>query len=220
MQILMIEDDPDITTLLVNYLKLYQIDVHAVASPAAAITTLGIDHYDLIILDLTLPEMDGLQLCRMIREKIDTPIIISSARSDIDDKLVALEYGADDYLPKPYEPRELIARIKSVMRRYRPSHKIALSDFELFEQSREIHCKGVSLELTPAEYEVFSLLILHAGKILSRDFLANNSPSISLDTSLRTVDVIISRLRQKVEENPKLPLFIKSVRSRGYRFDG
>ncbi len=216
----MIEDDPDITTLLVNYLKLYQIDVHAVTSPSEALSTLGIEHYDLIILDLTLPEIDGLQLCRMIREKIDTPIIISSARSDIDDKLIALEHGADDYLPKPYEPRELIARIKSVMRRYRPPQQIALSDFELIEHAREIRFGGKEMELTPAEYEVFSLLILHTGKILSRDFLANNAPSISVESSPRTVDVIISRLRQKVEKNPKLPLYIKSIRSRGYHFDG
>ena len=216
----MVEDDPDITTLLTNYLKLHEMEVDALPTPDAALNALNTEHYDLIILDLTLPQMDGLVLCRMIREKVDTPIIISSARTDINDKIVALDYGADDYLPKPYEPRELIARIKSVMRRYRPVQESTPSDFELLEQRQLIRFKGKVLELTPAEYEILSLLILHAGRILDRDFLANNAPSISWDSSPRTVDVIISRLRQKVEEKPKYPLYIKSLRGRGYRFDG
>jgi two-component system OmpR family response regulator len=216
----MVEDDPDITTLLTNYLKLHEMEVDAFPSPDAALDALNAGHYDLIILDLTLPQMDGLVLCRMIREKVDTPIIISSARTDINDKIVALEYGADDYLPKPYEPRELIARIKSVMRRYRPVQESTPSDFELLEQRQVIRFKGRVLELTPAEYEILSLLILHAGRILDRDFLANNAPSISWESSPRTVDVIISRLRQKVEDKPKYPLYIKSLRGRGYRFDG
>lgn len=220
MRILMIEDDPDITVLLVNYLKLQHMDVDAFDLPEPALDALNNEHYDLIILDLTLPELDGLVLCRMIREKVDTPIIISSARSDIGDKIEALDYGADDYLPKPYEPRELIARIKSVMRRYRPSNEPVPSDFELLEGRQRIRFKGRDLDLTPAEYEVLSLLIRNAGRILSRDFLANNAASISWESSSRTVDVIISRLRQKVEEKPRFPVYIKSLRGRGYRFDG
>ena len=216
----MIEDDPDITVLLVNYLKLNQMEVDAFAMPEPALQALNDEHYDLIILDLTLPEIDGLLLCRMIRETVDTPIIISSARSDIDDKIVALEYGADDYLPKPYEPRELIARIKSVMRRYRPADEPVSSDFELLEGRQRILFKGKELELTPAEYEVMSLFIRNTGRILSRDFISNNAESISWESSSRTVDVIISRLRQKVEEKPRFPVYIKSLRGRGYRFDG
>lgn len=216
----MIEDDPDITMLLVSYLKLYQIDVDAVEKPSLGLEKLAVAHYDLILLDLTLPEIDGLDLCRMIREKIDTPIIISSARSDLNDKLVALEHGADDYLPKPYEPRELVARITSVMRRYQPSKKVALSKFELSESRQSITFNKKVLELTPAEYEVLRLLILQSGRILDRDFLVSNAPSISEGSSSRTVDVIISRLRQKIEEDIKSPTYIKSIRNRGYRFDG
>ena len=220
MKVLMIEDDPDITMLLVSYLKLYQIDVDAVEKPSLGLEKLAVAHYDLILLDLTLPEIDGLDLCRMIREKIDTPIIISSARSDLNDKLVALEHGADDYLPKPYEPRELVARITSVMRRYQPSKKVALSKFELSESRQSITFNKKVLELTPAEYEVLRLLILQSGRILDRDFLVSNAPSISEGSSSRTVDVIISRLRQKIEEDIKSPTYIKSIRNRGYRFDG
>jgi len=219
-KVLMIEDDPDITMLLVSYLKLYQIDVDAVEKPSLGLEKLAVAHYDLILLDLTLPEIDGLDLCRMIREKIDTPIIISSARSDLNDKLVALEHGADDYLPKPYEPRELVARITSVMRRYQPSKKVALSKFELSESRQSITFNKKVLELTPAEYEVLRLLILQSGRILDRDFLVSNAPSISEGSSSRTVDVIISRLRQKIEEDIKSPTYIKSIRNRGYRFDG
>ncbi len=216
----MIEDDPDITLLLVNYLKLQHMEVDAFETPEPALDALNNAHYDLIILDLSLPDIDGLVLCRMIRERVDTPIIISSARSDISDKIDALEYGADDYLPKPYEPRELIARIKSVMRRYRPSDEAMPSDFELVEGRQQIRFKGKFLDLTPAEFEVLSLLIRNVGRILSREFLANNAASISGESSSRTVDVIISRLRQKVEEKPRFPIYIKSLRGRGYRFDG
>lgn len=216
----MIEDDPDITVLLVNYLKLYQMQVDAVNTPSLGLEKLVAQHYDLIILDLTLPEIDGLDVCRMIREKIDTPIIISSARGDLEDKLVALDYGADDYIPKPYEPRELIARIKSVMRRYQPSQKIALSKFELFEERQQINFNKQQLDLTPAEYEILRLLIVNSGRILTRDFLVGNAPSITKESSSRTVDVIISRLRHKIEEDQKSPIYIKSLRNRGYRFDG
>ncbi len=220
MNILMVEDDPDITLLLVNYLKLYQINVTAVERPSAALERLEKEQYELLILDLTLPEMDGLQLCRMIREKSDIPIVVSSARGDLDDKIVALEYGADDYLPKPYEPRELVARIKSVLRRYYPSSEIGQSRFEVRHKRREILFDGAALELTPAEYEVMRLLIQNAGTVVTREFLISNAPSISDGSSLRTIDVIVSRLRQKIEEEPKMPYFIKSIRNRGYRFDG
>jgi two-component system, OmpR family, response regulator len=179
----MIEDDPDITLLLVNYLKLQEMTVDAFETPQPGLEALNNAHYDLIILDLSLPDIDGLVLCRMIREKVDTPIIISSARSDIGDKIEALDYGADDYLPKPYEPRELIARIRSVMRRYRPSEEAIPSDFKLIEGRQQIRFKEQILDLTPAEYEILSLLIRNSGRILSREFLTHNAASISGESS-------------------------------------
>jgi len=220
LQALMIEDDPDITTLLVNYLKQYGISVNAVSTPSAGLNLLDTDHFDLILLDLTLPQMDGLDLCKAIREKTDIPILISSARSDINDKIIGLEYGADDYLPKPYEPQELIARIKSVLRRYRPTMQKKDKPFILNEGEQTILCKGSPLSLTRAEYEVLSLFILHPNQTLSRDYLANNSEAISWESSARTIDVIISRLRQKIELDPKNPRYIHSVRGSGYRFSG
>lgn len=220
MKILMVEDDEDIATILKKFLENENHDVHVVHSGPTALNVLGIDHYDLIILDLTLPEIDGLELCHQIRSQINTPIIISSARSDINDKVKAFENGADDYLPKPYEPRELLARISSVMRRYNHSDEVSGSDFHCFQLRHSISKKGEALNLTQAEYELMALFIQHPGRALSRDFLANNTDAISDDSDMRTIDVIINRLRRKIEENPKAPHYIKSIRGYGYRFDG
>lgn len=217
---LMVEDDPDITTLLVNYLKKYGIALNAVSTPSAGLTLLDANEFDLVILDLTLPQMDGLELCKQIRAKTDIPILISSARSDINDKVIGLTYGADDYLPKPYEPRELIARIKSVLRRYRPTSAKNNTPFILNESAQTILLNNTPLTLTRAEYEILSLFILHPNQTLSRDFLSNNSKTISWESSVRTIDVIISRLRQKIEKDPKNPHYIHSIRGSGYRFSG
>ncbi|MGZ5207555.1 MAG: response regulator transcription factor [Sulfuricurvum sp.] len=218
LHILMVEDDPDITTLLVNYLKRFGMVVHAVSTPAAGLDLLANDSFDLIILDLTLPQMDGLELCKQIRTQTNIPIIISSARSDINDKVIGLECGADDYLPKPYEPRELIARIKSVLRRYRPELKKKKSLFILKEAEHIILHNNTPLSLTHAEYELLVLFILHPNQTLSRDFFIHHSEAISSESSARTIDVIISRLRYKIEKDPKNPRHIHSVRGSGYRF--
>jgi two-component system OmpR family response regulator len=217
---LMVEDDPDITTLLINYLKKYDIILIAVSTPAAGLALLDSNEFNLIILDLTLPQMDGLELCKHIRAKTDIPIIISSARSDINDKVIGLEYGADDYLPKPYEPRELIARIKSVLRRYRPSVTTKKKPFILNQAEQVILYNDKPLSLTRAEYDILALFLLNPSQTLSRDFLANHSKAISEESSVRTIDVIISRLRQKIEIDPKNPRYIHSIRGSGYRFSG
>ncbi len=216
--ILMIEDDIDISTLLTKFLEQYGMNVHSVETPKAALNALELDHYDLIILDLTLPQMDGLELCKIIRKDYDTPIIISSARSDLTDKIIGLEYGADDYLPKPYEPRELVARVQSILRRYRPTLQPQGTDFELDESKMQISHKNKMLDLTTAEYEILRLFLLNPATVLSRDYLANNAESISWESSERTIDVIISRIRNKIGDNPKQPRYIKSIRGAGYKF--
>lgn len=215
---LMIEDDPDITTLLVNYLKKYDIIVSAVSTPSAGLALLDSNNFNLLILDLTLPQMDGLEVCKLIRTKTDIPIIISSARSDINDKIIGLQYGADDYLPKPYEPKELIARIKSVLRRYQPAIDKKEKRFLLHQEEQLILHNNSSLSLTRAEYEILSLFLLNPNQTLSRDFLSNNSEAISDESSTRSIDVIIRRLRQKIEIDPKNPRHIHSIRGSGYRF--
>jgi len=216
--ILMIEDDIDISSLLTKFLAKYGMNVQSVETPKAALNALQLNLYDLIILDLTLPRMDGLELCRLIRKDYDIPIIISSARSDLTDKIIGFECGADDYLPKPYEPRELVARIQTILRRYRPTLQNKGGDFELDEGKMQIRFKGELLELTTAEYEILRLFLLNSGTVLSRDYLANNADSISWESSERTIDVIISRIRNKIDDNPKQPRYIHAIRGAGYKF--
>ncbi|WP_456323706.1 response regulator transcription factor [Hydrogenimonas sp.] len=216
--ILMVEDDIDISTLLTKFLEQYGMKVESVQTPKAALNSLKLNHYDLIILDLTLPQMDGLELCKLIRKEYDTPIVISSARSDLTDKIIGLEYGADDYLPKPYEPRELVARIQTVLRRYRPTLQNKENDFEIDEGKMQIKYKGEVLNLTTAEYEILRLFLFNPGTVLTRDYLANNAESISWESGERTIDVIVSRIRNKIDDDPKNPRYIHSIRGAGYKF--
>lgn len=216
-KILLIEDDIEIAGLLTQYLERYDMEVIGYTHPQAALNSLSIESYDLVLLDLTLPDMDGLDVCKKLREKSTIPIIISSARSDLSDKVVALELGADDYLPKPYEPRELVARIQSLLRR--TQGQVLSSSDELFRVDETgIYKNGELLVLTRAEFELLSLLIKHRQKIITRDFIANNVESIGWESSERSIDVLISRIRQKIEPDPKHPTLIRSIRGMGYQF--
>ena len=215
-KILMIEDDLEITELLSRFLAQYNMHINGMQTPSSALNALKIDHYDLIILDLSLPEIDGLELCKIIRKSYDTPIIISTARGDLSDKVMGLELGADDYLPKPYEPRELVARIQTVLRRYKTVESIHKDgDFSIDEDKMQIKKDDEILELTLAEYEILSLFIKKIGIVISRDFIANNVDAIGWESSDRSIDVIVSRIRQKIGSD-----YIKTIRGVGYKFVG
>ncbi|OUR73139.1 DNA-binding response regulator [Arcobacter sp. 31_11_sub10_T18] len=219
--IAMVEDDAELALVLTQYLAKFNIKVTNYEDPYLGLSALRMYDYDLVILDLTLPGMDGLDVCKEIVKNHDIPIIISSARSDLTDKVIALELGADDYLPKPYDPRELEVRIKSILRRYNHSinEKIKESLFVLNDDKKEITKNKTSLKLTAAEYEILSLLIKREGFVISREDIFENSNVLNSDyESSGSLAVIINRIRQKIEENPKQPKYFLTVRGMGYRF--
>jgi len=215
----MIEDDPEFAELLSEYLEQYDIKVTNFEDPFLGLSA-GVKNYDLLILDLTLPGMDGLEVCEEVIRKYDIPVIISSARSDINDKVEALAIGADDYLPKPYDPKEMYARIMSLLRRYEKSHNTAhatpKSDFEI--KGDTIYFKAGALSLTPAEFEVLSLLVQHQGITQSREQIINTSGNMSIDSQGKSLDVIISKIRAKLGiKDTNDSKRIQAVRGIGYK---
>lgn len=223
-EILMIEDDVELAETLSEYLNQYDIKVTNYDEPYTGLSALAAKHFDLLLLDLTLPNLDGLEVCKRAAKQKNIPIIISSARSDVNDKVQAFESGADDYIPKPYDPKELVARIQSLLRRYsqkkleqKPVDKSAT--FRIDKESREVYFKDKKLELTRAEYEILTLLISKKGYVFSREAIAIESESINPESSNKSIDVIIGRLRSKIEENPKSPQYIISVRGVGYKLE-
>ncbi len=221
--ILMIEDDLELAEILMEYLEQFDIAITIADDPYLGLSTLDTKKFDLIILDLTLPGIDGLEVCKEIRKRHTIPIIISSARTDITDKVTALENGADDYLPKPYNPRELQARIMSLLRRQKGVVATEKSiqktkDLILNEEQMIIALQGKELHLTAAEYGILGYLMKKEGGVVSREELIYNIEAISEETTNKSIDVIIGRIRQKLGENPKEPQYIHAVRGVGYKF--
>ena len=219
--VLMIEDDSEFAQLLTEYLAKFNIQVTNFEDPYLGISA-GIKNYDLLILDLTLPGMDGLEVCKEIREKYDIPIIISSARSDVSDRVVGLQIGADDYLPKPYDPKEMHARIMSLIRYKKASEKEETatdSVFRIDDKRHEIYFGEESLVLTPAEYEILEYLIKQHSFSVSREQLVYHCKSLK-DKDSKSLDVIIGRLRTKIGDSSKAPKHIFSVRGIGYKLIG
>lgn len=221
-KIAMVEDDLELADVLTQYLKQFNIEVTNYEEPFLALSSLRINKPDLIILDLTLPGMDGLDVCKAIVKDYDIPIIISSARSDITDKVTALQLGADDYLPKPYDPRELEVRIKTILRRFNNSNvqdKEENKIFTLDEDKKEIRKNGNYVKLTAAEYEVLSLMLKRENFVISREEIFDNSDLLNQDyENSGSLAVIINRIRHKIEESPKEPKHLQTIRGMGYKF--
>lgn len=218
--ILMIEDDLELAQMLIDFLAKYNVSVENFDDPYLGISSLSLKKYDLLILDLSLPGMDGLEICKEVREKKnDIPIIISSARSDLEDKIIGLELGADDYLPKPYAPKELYARIMSVLRRYKknPDANESQDELKLAPNKVDILFHDTILSLTRAEFEVLSYMLKKKECIISRSELIHNAPSLNEESDSRSLDVLISRIRSKLGENSKNQKYIRSIRGIGYR---
>ena len=216
---LLIDDDQKLGDLLKNYLKSYDIDLSAINDPRNAIETINHLGPDLLILDVMMPHINGFELCKMIREESDTPIIILSARGESDDKVKGIDLGADDYLSKPFEARELVARIHSLLRRTQKDLAVRSDPiFEVDQQRLEVSLNGNVLDLTTKEFELMDLFIKNPGVIFTRDEIIREIKGIDAHLFSRSIDILISRLRHKIENDPKEPKLIKTIWGKGYMF--
>ena len=219
--LLIIDDDAKLNQLLKDFLKDFGFDVIAATHPTKGLKMLKQAAPDLIILDIMLPGMDGFEVCRSIRQTSNVPIIMLTARGEITDKVVGLELGADDYLAKPFEPRELVARIQSILRRTRLStdtRSLTFNRLAIDTAKQIVLLDGKPVDLTTNEFRALALLAGNAGKVLNRDRILQGLRGIDCDAFNRSVDITVSRLRQKLKDNPKSPQFIKTVWGSGYVF--
>lgn len=217
--ILLIDDDVQLGDLLEEYLGGHGMCLHAAQRPSVGLEMLKQESYDLVILDIMLPEQDGFAVCRDIRKQGDIPIIMLTARGDVMDRVVGLELGADDYMPKPFEPRELVARIQTILKRVQPHSDNKVRRFgglHIDTLLGSCTLEGENINLTTMEYEMLELLTSVPGKVFSRDEILNHLKGVDTELYTRSVDILVSRLRQKLE-----PLdVVRTVRGRGYRFVG
>lgn len=221
--ILMIDDDADLNALVTEYLARFGHRLVTATTAARGMAQLRREQPDLIILDIMLPDTDGLTLCREIRNEFDVPIIMLTARGEVADRVLGLELGADDYLSKPFEPRELVARIQSVIRRSagRQSSEALVSDgLRLEKKTRRVNLDGNDLDLTTMEFELLKVLMESHGRVLSRNRLIERLRGIDADVYDRSIDMLVSRLRDKLGDDSHTPRFIKTVRLSGYQFVG
>jgi two-component system, OmpR family, phosphate regulon response regulator OmpR len=220
-RILLVEDDPRLADMLLEYLGQAGFNVTLAALGAVALEKLDAAAYDAVVLDLMLPDMDGLDVCRQLRARHDTPVLMLTARGDAVDRIVGLELGADDYLPKPFEPRELVARLRAIMRRRARGTADETSHFgrlELDTAAREARLNGKRCELTGYQFDLLVALAKNPGRVLSREFLMDQVKGEEFESFDRSIDVHISRIRAVIEDNPKKPRRIITVRAAGYVF--
>ena len=226
LQLLVVDDDPGIRELLCRYLGEQGFRVAAVEDGRSMDAWLSGNTPDLVILDLMLPGEDGLSLARRLRSDHQLPIVMISARGEEVDRIVGLEVGADDYLPKPFNPRELLARVRAVLRRNSPivdsdasaTTQYVFGPFRLEPDKRALYRDTVEVELSRAEFELLEILVEHPSRVLSRDFIMECLSGNDRDPFDRSIDVRVTRLRHKIEEDPAKPRFIRTVWGIGYQF--
>lgn len=219
-RILLIDDDELLAPPLAAFFRRFDFELDSATLPSAGLAKLRTGNYDAAILDVMLPEIDGFELCRQIRRESDLPVIMLTARGDVMDRVVGLEIGADDYVPKPFEPRELLARLQTVLRRARvpaPNHKrLAFDGLSIDLERRQVQGASGTVELTSTEYELLVMLASEPHKVFDRDQILNKLRGHEAELHTRAVDILVSRLRKKLE-----PLdCIKTLRNAGYTFAG
>jgi OmpR family response regulator RpaB len=225
-RILLIDDDEKLGELLSAYFRRFDMDLVAANHPAVGLEKIDREKPDLVILDVMLPDQDGFAVCRDIRRRSAVPIIMLTARGDVTDRVVGLELGADDYMPKPFEPRELVARVQNVLRRTgtreerHEAGRLRFRDLDINLERRTVDLEGSPLELTTMEYQLLVLFANNPGRTFTRDEILNELRGIDAQLFSRSVDILVSRLRQKLRDTTRQPRFIKTVWGTGYTFVG
>jgi DNA-binding response OmpR family regulator len=220
-RILLIEDDTRLAEMVRDYLDGAGFRATRAATGAAGLALHARETFDAIVLDLMLPDMDGLDVCRQVRARAATPILMLTARGDAMDRVVGLEMGADDYLPKPFEPRELLARLKAILRRGKAGLEqdvLRFGRLEIDRGAREIRLDGEARPVTSYQFGLLLTLAEHAGRVMSREVLMDLIKAAPLEAFDRSIDVHISRIRAAIEDDPKKPRRVITVRGIGYVF--
>lgn len=217
---LLIDDDERLGSLLSRFVERFGITLESVTVPSAGFARLAKGGIDLVVLDVMLPEMDGFDVCRTLRKSSEIPIIMLTARGEVMDRVVGLELGADDYLPKPFEPRELVARAQNILKRrvrtVAPSSRLEFEHLTVDSITHDVFVDGVPVMLTSTEWALLLLLIRNPGQVYSRDAILNHLKGIDTELYSRAVDISISRLRSKLKPHE----FIRTIRNSGYCFVG
>lgn len=222
-RLLLIDDDESLNRLLVDYFPRFGHELLTATSVKAGKRILRTSDPDLLILDVMLPDADGLELCRSLRLESDIPIVMLTARADVPDRVLGLQYGADDYVPKPFEPRELVARVENVMRRVRAAPMrilTAAGGLALETETRRVTLNEEEVSLTSTEFELLRILMESRGRVLTRESLLRRLRGLDADIFDRSVDMLVSRLRKKLDDDSRSPRFIKTVWRVGYQFVG
>jgi len=221
-RILLIEDDARLAEMVKNYLGGSGFSITIAPTGRAGLGLCGRQEFDALILDLMLPDMDGLEVCRKIRAGAQTPILMLTARGDAMDRVVGLEIGADDYLPKPFEPRELLARLRAILRRSKGgeehSELMRFGRLEIDVGARQVRRDSEVCTMTAYQFDLLLVLARHAGRVMSREAIMNHMKNERLDAFDRSIDVHISRIRAAIEDDPKKPRRVITVRGAGYVF--
>jgi DNA-binding response OmpR family regulator len=220
-RVLLIEDDSRLAAMVSEYLSGAGYRVATAGSGADGLERLAKEPYDALVLDLSLPDMDGLEVCRRLRARSDLPVLMLTARGDAMDRVVGLELGADDYLPKPFEPRELLARLRAILRRGKSPGNTRLLRFgrlEIDRDARAVRVAGREAPLTSFQFQLLVALAENAGRVLTREALMDLMKGERLEAFDRSIDVHVSRIRAAIEDDPKKPRRIITVRGAGYVF--
>jgi len=222
--VLIIDDDRDLTGRLKQYFAQFSLELLCADTPSIGLKLLATTSVDLLLLDVMLPEVDGFSLCKQVRQESDIPIIMLTARGELTDKVLGLEIGADDYMAKPFEPRELVARIEVLLRRNHSTQiqesYLKFAGLEIQPAQHQALLNGQPLSLTGMEFRLLHLLAKNAGQVFNRDELLNELRGIDADVYSRSIDILLSRLRQKLQDDVNAPKYIKTLRNVGYCFIG